>query len=101
VTKLRYERQIRSQDNTNENPLALDCLGPDDCIGIACDGKTDQHSASLYASFKWLDQAVKATRENPQDRSAQAAKLHESLGGKMENIYFFPSGGEYDRMIIA
>jgi uncharacterized protein with GYD domain len=44
---------------------------------------------------------MKAMRENPQDRSAQAAKLHESLGGKLEAIYFFPLGGEYDGMIIA
>jgi hypothetical protein len=40
--------------------------------------------------FKYSDRAMKAMRETPQDRSAQAAKLHESLGGKMENIYFFP-----------
>jgi uncharacterized protein with GYD domain len=51
--------------------------------------------------FKYSDQAIKALRENPQDRSAPAAKLYESLGGKMENIYFFPLGGEYDGMIIA
>jgi uncharacterized protein with GYD domain len=51
--------------------------------------------------FKYSDQAIKAMRENPQDRSTQAAKLFESLGGKMENIYFFPLGGEYDGMIIA
>lgn len=51
--------------------------------------------------FKYSDQATKAMRENPQDRSAQAAKLFESLGGKMEVNYFFPLGGEYDGMIIA
>jgi uncharacterized protein with GYD domain len=51
--------------------------------------------------FKYSDQAMKAMRENPQDRSAQAAKLLESLGGKMEVNYFFPLGGEYDGMIIA
>jgi uncharacterized protein with GYD domain len=39
--------------------------------------------------FKYSDQAMKALRENPQDRSVQAAKLHESLGGKLESIYFF------------
>ena len=39
--------------------------------------------------FKYSDQAMKAMRENPQDRSAQAAKLSESLSGKMEAIYFF------------
>jgi uncharacterized protein with GYD domain len=51
--------------------------------------------------FKYSDQAMKAMRENPQDRSAQAAKLFESLGGKMEVSYFFPLSGEYDGMIIA
>jgi uncharacterized protein with GYD domain len=51
--------------------------------------------------FKYSDQAMKAMRDSPQDRSAQAAKLHESLGGKLEAIYFFPLGGEYDGMIIA
>jgi uncharacterized protein with GYD domain len=51
--------------------------------------------------FKYSDQAMKAMRENPQDRSAQVAKLFESLGGKMENTYFFPLSGEYDGMIIG
>jgi uncharacterized protein with GYD domain len=51
--------------------------------------------------FKYSDQAMKAMRENPQDRSAQAAKLFESLGGKMEVTYFFPLGGEYDGMFIV
>jgi uncharacterized protein with GYD domain len=51
--------------------------------------------------FKYSDQAIKAMRENPQDRSAQAAKLFESLGEKMEVNYFFPLSGEYDGMIIA
>jgi uncharacterized protein with GYD domain len=51
--------------------------------------------------FKYSDQAMKAMRENPQDRTAQAAKLTESLGGKLEAAYFFPLGGEYDGMAIA
>jgi uncharacterized protein with GYD domain len=51
--------------------------------------------------FKYSDQAMKAMRENPQDRSAAAAKLYESLGGKLEATYFFPLGGEYDGMLIA
>jgi hypothetical protein len=77
------------EENPNENPLALDCLGHHDCIDVACDGSTVGHPASLSASFKYSDQAMKALRENPQDRSVQAAKLHESLGGKLESIYFF------------
>jgi uncharacterized protein with GYD domain len=31
----------------------------------------------------------------------QAAKLFESFGGKMENAYWFPTGGEYDGMVIV
>jgi uncharacterized protein with GYD domain len=41
--------------------------------------------------------------ENPQDRAA-AAKLSESLGGKMESIYafiFFTANGEYDGITIG
>jgi uncharacterized protein with GYD domain len=48
-----------------------------------------------------LDSAVKAMTENPQDRAAQTAKLYESFGGKMESVYWFPTGGEYNGMIIA
>jgi uncharacterized protein with GYD domain len=51
--------------------------------------------------FKYSEQAIKAMRENPEDRAAQAAKLIEALGGKMEVNYFFPLGGEYDGMIIT
>jgi uncharacterized protein with GYD domain len=39
--------------------------------------------------------------ENPQDRSAQIAKLAESFGGKLEAAYWFPSGSEYDGMVIT
>jgi uncharacterized protein with GYD domain len=38
--------------------------------------------------------------ENPQDRSAQIAKLAESFGGKMEVAYWFAAAGEYDGMVI-
>jgi uncharacterized protein with GYD domain len=51
--------------------------------------------------FKYSDQAMKALRENPQDRTAQLAKVYESLGGKLEVLYFFPLAGEYDGMVIA
>jgi len=50
--------------------------------------------------FKYSDQAIKAMTENPQDRAAAAAKLAEGFGGKLESIYWFPTGGEYDGMII-
>lgn len=50
--------------------------------------------------FKYADNAVKAMTENPQDRSAQGAKVSESFGGKQEVIYFFPAGGEFDGMAL-
>lgn len=50
--------------------------------------------------FKYSDAAIKAMTENPQDRAAAAARLAEGFGGKMENIYWFPTGGEYDGMVI-
>jgi uncharacterized protein with GYD domain len=51
--------------------------------------------------FKYGDNAIKAMTENPQDRSAQGAKVTESFGGKQEAIYFFPTGGEFDGIAIA
>jgi uncharacterized protein with GYD domain len=38
--------------------------------------------------------------ENPQDRSAQAAKLAESFGGKMEMAYWFPASSKNDGVVI-
>jgi uncharacterized protein with GYD domain len=61
-----------------------------------------QQSMHRYVSFfKYADNAVKAMTENPQDRSAQAAKVAESFGGKLEANYFFPTGGEFDGMAIV
>jgi uncharacterized protein with GYD domain len=68
-------------------------------VPVMAQQSTTSHRYLLL--FKYSDQAMKAMRENPQDRSAQAAKLYESLGGKLEVAYFFPLGGEYDGMIIA
>jgi uncharacterized protein with GYD domain len=60
-----------------------------------------QQSTHRYiAFFKYNDSAVKAMTENPQDRSAQIAKLAESFGGKMEAAYWFPTGSECDGMVI-
>ena len=38
--------------------------------------------------FKYTDAAAKTMTENPQDRSAQIAKLYDSFGGKLESVYF-------------
>jgi len=59
-----------------------------------------QTTHRYVAFFKYNDAAVKAMAENPQDRSAQIAKLTESFGGKMESAYWFAAGGEYDGMVI-
>ena len=60
-----------------------------------------QQSVHRYLSFfKYNDTAMKAMTENPQDRSAQIAKLAESFGGKLEAAYWFAAGGEYDGMVI-
>jgi uncharacterized protein with GYD domain len=69
-------------------------------IGLAMPAMAQQ-SMHRYASlFKYSDSAVKAMTENPQDRAAAAAKLYEAFGGKMELAYWFPTGGEYDGVII-
>ena len=57
------------------------------------------HRYAIY--FKYSDAAIKAMTENPQDRGAAAAKLWESFGGKLESIYFFPTGGEFDGFNIV
>jgi uncharacterized protein with GYD domain len=51
--------------------------------------------------FKYSDAAVNEMTENPQDRTATLAKLYESAGGKMESVYWFPTGGQYDGMVIG
>jgi uncharacterized protein with GYD domain len=43
---------------------------------------------------------MKAMTENPQDRSAVAAKLADAFGGEMEAAYWFSSGSDYDGMVI-
>jgi uncharacterized protein with GYD domain len=61
-----------------------------------------QHSMHRYLiMFKYADNAVKAMTENPQDRSAQGAKVTESFGGKQEAFYVLPAGGEFDGVAIA
>jgi uncharacterized protein with GYD domain len=58
-----------------------------------------QQSMHGYLSFfKYADNAVKAMTENPQDRSAQGAKL--AFGGKVVATYYIPSGSEFDGVVI-
>jgi uncharacterized protein with GYD domain len=71
-------------------------------MGFAVPAMAQSSTMHRYIGFfKYSDAAVKAMTENPQDRSAQAAKLYESFGGKMEIAYWLPAGGEYDGFIIA
>jgi len=53
------------------------------------------------AFFRYSENGVKAMTVNPQDRAAAAAKLYEGFGGKIESIYWFPTGGAYDGFVIA
>ena len=65
---------------------------------------TAQQSSTMHrygVFFKYSDQSMKAMTETPQDRATPVAKLTEALGGKMETIYWFPMGGEFDGIIIS
>ncbi len=68
---------------------------------LAVPALAQQTTHRYLAFFKYTDNAVKAMTENPQDRSAQIAKLAESFGGKLEAAYWFPSGSEYDGVAIT
>jgi uncharacterized protein with GYD domain len=70
-------------------------------IGLSVPAMAQQSMHRYIAFFKYSDTAVKAMTENPQDRSAQIAKLAESFGGKLEAVYWFPAGSEYDGMVIS
>ena len=70
-------------------------------VAFAAPAMAQQSMHRYLILFKYGDNAVKAMTENPQDRSAQGAKITESFGGKQEAIYFFPAGGQFDGMAIA
>ena len=76
--------------------LAISALA----IGLSMPAMAQQSTHRYLEFFKYTDAAVKAMTENPQDRSAQAAKLAESFGGKMEAAYWFPAGSEFDGVVI-
>jgi uncharacterized protein with GYD domain len=64
---------------------------------------TAQQSTTMhrYAGFfKYTDQAIKGMLDNPQDRAAAISKLNEAFGAKLEALYFFPMGGEFDAFVI-
>jgi uncharacterized protein with GYD domain len=69
-------------------------------MGLAMPAMAQQSMHRYVALFKYSDSAVKAMTENPQDRSAQGAKLAESFGGKLVAAFFFPGGSEFDGMVI-
>jgi uncharacterized protein with GYD domain len=72
-------------------------------VGLAMSA-TAQQSTTVHryaAYFKYSDQAIKVMLDNPQDRAAAISKLQEAFGGKVEGIYFFPMGGEFDGLVIG
>jgi uncharacterized protein with GYD domain len=72
-------------------------------VGLAIPA-TAQQSTTMhrYATFfKYSDQSIKAMIDNPQDRAAALSKAAEASGGKLEALYFFPMGGEFDGLIIS
>jgi uncharacterized protein with GYD domain len=70
-------------------------------MALAVPASAQQSMHRYLILFKYADNAVKAMTENPQDRSAQGAKVTESFGGKQELIYFMPAGGAFDGVAIA
>jgi uncharacterized protein with GYD domain len=65
---------------------------------------TAQQSTTMHryvTLFKYTDQAIKAMTDNPQDRAAAYSKLAEAFGGKVEAVYYFPTGGEFDGIAIT
>ena len=62
-------------------------------IGFVAPVMGQQPMRHYLAYFKYSDAAVKAMTENPQDREAAARKLAEGFGGKLDVIYWTPSGG--------
>jgi uncharacterized protein with GYD domain len=70
-------------------------------IGLVLPAAAQQSMHRFLLLFSYTDTAVKAMTENPQNRSAQAAKLFETFGGKVLEAYFIPYGSHYDGMIIA
>jgi uncharacterized protein with GYD domain len=71
-------------------------------MGVAVPAMAQSSTMHRYVLFfKYSDAAVKEMTENPQNREATLAELYESAGGKMESVYWFPTGGQYDGMIIG
>jgi uncharacterized protein with GYD domain len=70
-------------------------------MALAVPAMAQQSMHRYLILFKYGDNAVKSMTENPQDRSAQGAKITESFGGKQELIYFLSAGGEFDGVAIA
>jgi uncharacterized protein with GYD domain len=71
-------------------------------VGLAMPA-TAQQSTTMhrYASFfKYTDQAIKGMLDKPEDRAAALSKAAEAVGAKLEALYFFPMGGEFDGMLV-
>ncbi len=55
--------------------------------------------AFYLVQISYRQEHIKAMASNPQDRSAEAAKLLEGLGGRLHQFFF--SFGDYDAAIIG
>jgi uncharacterized protein with GYD domain len=71
-------------------------------VGLAMPATAQQPTTMhRYAGFfKYSDQAIKGMLDKPEDRAAALSKAAEASGAKMEALYFFPMGGEFDGMLI-
>ena len=71
-------------------------------MGLAVPATAQSSTMHRYILFfRYSDAAVKEMTENPQNRTAALAELYESAGGKMESVYWFPAGGQYDGIVIG
>jgi uncharacterized protein with GYD domain len=68
-------------------------------IGFAAPAMAQQPMRHYLDYFKYSDAAMKAMTEIPTDREAAARKLAEGFGGKVDAIYWTPSGA-YDGFIV-
>ena len=77
-------------------------IAPMLAIGLAGHAMAQEPSKMHYyvGMFKYKDNAVKAMTEIPEDRSEVARKLTESLGVKLEAIYFYSTSGDWDGIAI-
>jgi uncharacterized protein with GYD domain len=78
--------------------LAAGHLNPGSSDGPAL-GSPEASMPLYLGRFRYTQDAIKAMVGHPQDRSAAAREVVESLGGKLHGFWF--SFGEYDGAFVA